>query len=80
LSMTRIFFEEVFTAKLDEIKKRIIFIGDSPNDSPMFSCFPHSVGVANVLHFKKRMDCDPAWITKKEGGYGFAEMVDILVS
>jgi len=80
LSMTRLFFEEVFKVSLDEIKERIVFTGDSPNDSPMFSYFPNSVGVANVLHFKERMDCNPAWITEKEGGYGFVEMVDILLS
>ena len=80
LSMTRLFFEEVFRISLDEIKDHVIFTGDSPNDSPMFAYFPHSVGVANVLHFKERMDCDPAWITEKEGGYGFAEMVDVLLS
>ena len=80
LTMTRLFIEEVFSVSLDEIKKKIIFTGDSPNDSPMFSYFPHSVGVANVLDFKERMDCDPTWITKKEGGSGFAEMVDILLS
>ncbi|MCP4370625.1 MAG: HAD-IIB family hydrolase [Deltaproteobacteria bacterium] len=80
LSMARLFFKEIFIVNLDEIKKRIIFTGDSPNDSPMFSYFPHSVGVANVLDFKERMDCDPAWITKKEGGLGFAEMVNILLS
>ena len=62
------------------MKERVVFTGDSPNDSPMFSYFPHSVGVANVLHFKERMDCNPAWITEKEGGYGFAEMVHILFS
>ena len=80
LTMTRLFFEEVFSVSLDQIKKRIIFTGDSPNDSPMFSYFPHSVGVANVLDFKEKMECDPTWITKKEGGSGFAEMVDILFS
>jgi len=80
LSMTRFFFEEVFKVNLDEIKERVVFTGDSPNDSPMFSYFPHSVGVANVLHFKERMGFNPAWITVKEGGYGFAEMVDILLS
>ena len=80
LTMTRLFFEEIFSVGLDQIKKRIIFTGDSPNDSPMFSYFPHSVGVANVLDFKERMDFDPVWITKKEGGLGFAEMVDILFS
>ena len=79
LSMTRFFFEEVFKVSLDAIKERVVFTGDSPNDSPMFSYFPHSVGVANVLHFKERMDCDPSWITEKEGGYGFAEMVDTLL-
>ena len=26
----------------------IVFVGDSPNDAPMFGYFPHSVGVANV--------------------------------
>jgi HAD superfamily hydrolase (TIGR01484 family) len=80
LSMTRLLFEEVFKVSLDVIKEQVVFTGDSPNDSPMFSYFPHSVGVANVVHFKDRMDCDPAWITEKEGGYGFAEMVDILLS
>ena len=80
LSMTRLLFEEVFRVSLDEIKERVVFTGDSPNDSPMFSYFPHSVGVANVLDFKGRMDCDPAWITEKEGGYGFADVVDILLS
>jgi len=79
LSMTRLLFAEVFKVSLDTIKKKVIFTGDSPNDSPMFSCFPHSVGVANVLHFKERMDCNPSWITEKEGGYGFAEMVDTLL-
>ena len=80
LSMTQLLFAEVFKVNLDKIKQRVVFTGDSPNDSPMFSYFPHSVGVANVLHFKERMDCNPAWITKKEGGLGFAEMVDILLS
>ncbi len=80
LSMTQLLFAEVFKVNLDKIKQRVVFTGDSPNDSPMFSYFPHSVGVANVLHFKERMDCNPAWITEKEGGYGFAEMVDTLLS
>ncbi len=80
LSMTRLFFEEVFKVSLDEIKERVVFTGDSPNDSPMFSYFPHSVGVANVLNFKERIDCDPTWITEKEGGYGFAEMAKTLLS
>ena len=80
LTMTRFLFEEVFKEKLEDIKQAVIYIGDSPNDAPMFAYFPHSVGVANVLHFEGRMPCNPAWITRKEGGYGFAEMVDHLLT
>jgi hypothetical protein len=80
LAMTRIFLEEVFRAKTEKIKEHIVFTGDSPNDAPMFDYFPHSVGVANILRFKKNLTHQPAWVTKNEGGYGFAEMVDSLLS
>jgi hypothetical protein len=46
----------------------------------MFAYFQNSIGVANVLNFKDRMPCEPAWITQKMGGYGFAEMVDVLLA
>jgi hypothetical protein len=80
LSMTRLLFEEVFEEKLSEIKGQVIFSGDSPNDAPMFDYFPHAVGVANVLNFRGKMSCEPAWVTQEAGGYGFAEMVDFLLS
>jgi len=80
LTMTGLMFEEVFGHRLEDVKDRVIFIGDSPNDAPMFSYFPHSVGVANVQQFKGMMDHSPAWVTKREGGYGFFEMVDVLLS
>jgi hypothetical protein len=80
LTMTEVMFEEDFGHRLEDVKEQVIYIGDSPNDAPMFSYFPHSVGVANVLLFKGMMDDYPAWVTKREGGYGFAEMVDVLLS
>jgi HAD superfamily hydrolase (TIGR01484 family) len=80
LTMTGMMFEEVFGHRLEDVKDQVIFIGDSPNDAPMFSFFPNSVGVANVLHFKGMLDHSPAWVTHREGGYGFAEMVEILLS
>jgi HAD superfamily hydrolase (TIGR01484 family) len=80
LTMTKMIFEEVFGQHLEDVKDQVIFIGDSPNDSPMFSYFPHSVGVANVLQFKGMMDHSPAWVTKRKGGYGFAEMADVLLT
>jgi len=79
LTMTHVFFEEVFRSDLETIKEQVIFVGDSPNDAPMFHYFPHSVGVANISRFIEKIAHRPAWITKNEGGYGFAEMVDRLL-
>ena len=79
LTMTRMLFEEVFKVNLENAVENVIFIGDSPNDVPMFRFFPHSVGVANVLQFKDKITYPPAWVTQREGGYGFAEMVDRLL-
>jgi hypothetical protein len=80
LTMTRMLFAEVFKDDLADVKENIIFIGDSPNDVPMFQFFPHSVGVANILQFKEKITHKPAWVTQQEGGYGFSEMVDLILS
>jgi hypothetical protein len=80
LSMTRQLFAEVFEVDLETVKENIVFIGDSPNDVPMFQFFPHSVGVANVLQFENKISHKPAWVTRQEGGYGFAEMVDLILA
>jgi HAD superfamily hydrolase (TIGR01484 family) len=79
LTMTRVLFEEVFNVNLENAVENVIFIGDSPNDVPMFRFFRHSVGVANILQFKDKITHKPAWVTQQEGGYGFAEMVDRLL-
>ncbi len=79
LSMTRILFEEVFDQDLEAIRDQVVFCGDSPNDAPMFAYFPHAVGVANVRAFESRLKAKPTWVTQAEGGFGFTEMVDILL-
>jgi HAD superfamily hydrolase (TIGR01484 family) len=80
LAMTRRFFEEVFKRNLDEIQTRVMFIGDSPNDAALFAYFTNSIGVANVFNFADELSDKPAWITRAEGGYGFAEMAEILLA
>ena len=79
LTMSKMMFKEEFGKNLEEVKEQVIYTGDSPNDVPMFAYFPNSVGVANVKQFEGKMDHLPTWITEKEGGYGFAEMVNILL-
>ena len=79
LSMTRLMFAEIFNEEIDAIRDQVLFIGDSPNDAPMFGFFPNSVGVANVQAFKKQLIHAPTWVTQFEGGYGFSEMVNVLL-
>lgn len=78
LSMCRRCSEELLGRQLDPT--RAIFVGDSPNDVPMFRAFPHAAGVANVKRFTHRMDALPAYVTQAEGGEGFAEVVAALLA
>lgn len=79
LSMTKMLFQEIFQTNLDSIKETVIFVGDSPNDEPMFEYFPNAVGVANVLDFVDRISFKPAWITQAKGGTGFAQLAAVLL-
>jgi HAD superfamily hydrolase (TIGR01484 family) len=56
-----------------------LFIGDSPNDEPMFAAFGQTVGVANLGVYLDRLKHPPRWITKSESGAGFAEMAHGLI-
>lgn len=79
LAMTRLFFREQFDRDLEVVRDNVVFAGDSPNDEPMFAYFHNAVGVANVRDFAGRMQHPPTWVTEGEGGFGFAEMVGILL-
>ena len=80
LTMTQRLFRDAFQEDLEAIKAHVIFAGDSPNDQPMFAFFPNAVGVANIREFAGRMESLPGWVTQREGGDGFAEMVAVLLS
>ncbi len=61
-------------------KKETIFIGDSPNDSPMFRCFPFSVGVSSVRKYADMMDYLPTYVTEEDSGEGFTELANLILS
>jgi len=65
--------------RLDDQKGRFIFCGDSPNDEPMFQYFPHAAGVKNILNFAEHMKHLPAFVASREGGEGFAEIVQTIL-
>lgn len=80
LSMSRRLLREIFGIDMEAARSDIAFVGDSPNDAPMFGHFPNAVGVANVLQYRDRLEAEPAWVTRKPGGEGFSEFVDLLLS
>jgi HAD superfamily hydrolase (TIGR01484 family) len=80
LTMTRTLLAEVFATDLDTARDRFVFVGDSPNDAPMFAYFPNAVGVANVRPFLDRIATPPAYITQQDAGAGFVELADALLA
>jgi HAD superfamily hydrolase (TIGR01484 family) len=80
LTMTRVMLKECFGIDLDAERRRLVFVGDSPNDQPMFAFFPNAVGVANLMNFADRITHRPRWIARGSGGTGFAEVAEALLA
>jgi HAD superfamily hydrolase (TIGR01484 family) len=80
LGMTRTLMHECFGIDLDADRERFVFVGDSPNDAPLFAYFPHSVGVANIRDFSGTLDAEPAYVCEARCGAGFTELVDALLA
>ena len=80
LSTTKLFFRERFAIDLDSRKAEFVFVGDSPNDQPMFAHFPNSVGVANVRDFLDMLDSKPTFVTEAACGAGFTELANALLN
>ena len=80
LTTSRLMMAELFGVDLAAERARWVFVGDSPNDSPMFGFFPNAVGVANVRDLAAVMDHLPRWITANRSGAGFAELAEALLA
>jgi HAD superfamily hydrolase (TIGR01484 family) len=80
LAMTRTLLASDFGVDIDTERDRYVFIGDSPNDAPMFAHFPNAIGVANIADFADRIATPPAYVTQARAGQGFAEVVDLLLA
>ncbi len=80
LSTTKLFFHERFAIDLDSCSNEFVFVGDSPNDQPMFAYFPYSVGVANVRNFLGMLASMPVFVTEANCGAGFTELANALLA
>lgn len=80
LSMAKLMMQERYGMTLSEHVDQMVFVGDSPNDAPMFAAFAHAVGVSNVRDSLDRLTHRPTWVTESPGGLGFVELVDRLLA
>ncbi|MGI5868052.1 MAG: HAD-IIB family hydrolase [Kiritimatiellia bacterium] len=80
LTMARQYIKDVDNADLETDAANYAFVGDSPNDEPMFAAFPVTFGVANIEPFLDDLKHKPTCITQASGGAGFAEVVEMLIA
>lgn len=80
LSMTRIFCADQLGLDVDADNDRFVFVGDSPNDGPMFAFFPNSCGVANVADFAGGPAPLPQFVAERRGGEGFVDIANRLLA
>ena len=72
----------ILPVAVNDADARILFVGDSSNDRPLFARLPlASVGVSNVVRFLAELGTDrPAYITEGEAAEGFAEVVERVLA
>jgi HAD superfamily hydrolase (TIGR01484 family) len=80
LSMAHLLMRERYGLELQAERERCTFVGDSPNDAPMFAYLPNAVGVANVRRFALPAGQQPAYVTDAEAGVGFAEFARAMIA
>jgi HAD superfamily hydrolase (TIGR01484 family) len=79
LQMIRELLRDAYGLSDAAMQRSCVYLGDSPNDEPMFAHFKNSIGVANIRAFAQRMTALPRYVTKRPGGYGFAEFAALAL-
>ena len=79
LNMAETFLKNYYGWQKGKGDEQVLFVGDSPNDEPMFARFPLSCGVANVKKYGDLIKNYPAFVSTKEGGDGFAEIAEKIL-
>lgn len=80
LSACKTFCERHLKSSFESLIESIAFIGDSPNDEPMFEGFKFSFAVQNIEEFRDQLNTLPAFVTSKPEGAGFVEFAEALLS
>ena len=78
LSMAERFLTERFGWQGDV--SEVVFVGDSPNDEPMFARFPLACAVANIRRYEGLVQHLPTFVATEESAEGFAEISEMLLA
>jgi len=79
LSMVEHFLTRRFGWKPGAEDCKVVFVGDSPNDEPMFARFPLTCAVSNIERYADFIKQKPTYVASKECGDGFAEIAEIFL-
>jgi 3-deoxy-D-manno-octulosonate 8-phosphate phosphatase KdsC-like HAD superfamily phosphatase len=79
LTMTERFLARRFDRQSGTGGRDVVFVGDSPNDEPMFARFPLACGVANICRYQGLIAHEPAFVSNLECGEGFAEITRVIL-
>jgi len=67
-------------SSLENMQEKVIYIGDSPNDEPMFRKLKHTAAVNNIVNFLDRMEYYPVYKSSRDSGDGFKEIIDTILT
>jgi HAD superfamily hydrolase (TIGR01484 family) len=79
LSMAERFLRRRFGWRPGAGDREVVFVGDSPNDEPLFARFPLSCAVANIRRYGGLIKNYPAYAAEKESAEGFAEIAEAIL-
>jgi HAD superfamily hydrolase (TIGR01484 family) len=80
LSCLRGLLERETSLAFADLQERVVFIGDSPNDEPLFQGIRHAIGVGNIRAFMDRITHVPRYITRGDSAAGFTEAAETILA
>lgn len=79
LSTCRRYLKREFRMSEAKMRGECAFVGDSPNDEPMFGFFPNSFAVANIRDFAGQLEAKPSFVAGKSEADGFCQVAERLL-
>lgn len=79
-TMAEQFLTHRYELSRTQIDQYCAYVGDAPNDEPMFAWLSRTFGVANIRDHLPDMTHRPATILPRPGGLGFADLVQQMLA